>query len=111
MQSLGPAGPLMVLIQDDPTFPSGVRSVVYDDSLERSFHLRIEAVATLLRFEGGREARRVARGGRDGVGDGGGGTPAAGLRLAGTAAKGDALPAWQPGCGSKSLDPGVQEAL
>ena len=32
MQSLDRAGPLTVLSQDDPTFPSGVRSVHYDDS-------------------------------------------------------------------------------
>ena len=49
MQSLDRAGPLMVLSQDDPTFPSGVRSVVYDDSLEQSFHLKIESVPTLIR--------------------------------------------------------------
>ena len=59
MQSLDRAGPLMVLSQDDPTFPSGVRSVIYDDSLERSFHLKIEAVPTVIRFQGGREIERA----------------------------------------------------
>ena len=47
MQSLDRAGPLAVVSQDDPTFPSGVRSVLYDDELERSFRLNIEAVPTL----------------------------------------------------------------
>ena len=59
MQSLDRAGPLTVFSQDDPTFPAGVRSVVYDDSLERSFHLKIEAVPTLIRFQAGREVARV----------------------------------------------------
>ena len=59
MQSLDRAGPLAVVSQDDPTFPSGVRSVVYDDSLERSFHLNIEAVPTLIRFKDGREVERT----------------------------------------------------
>ena len=100
MQSLDRAGPLMVLSQDDPTFPSGVRSVVYDDSLERSFHLKIEAVPTVIRFAGGREVARAV-----------GWDRAEWLKVAGDAAKGDGLPAWQPGCGSKSVEPGVQEAL
>src|SRR6266436_2247262 len=33
------------------------------------------------------------------------------LRVAGVAAAGDGLPDWQPGCGSKSIEPGVHEAL
>src|SRR3954464_8552867 len=100
VQSLDRAGPLMVLSQDDPTFPSGVRSVVYDDSLERSFHLKIEAVPTVIRFQGGREVERAV-----------GWDRAEWLKIAGDAAKGDGLPAWQPGCGSRSVEPGVQEAL
>src|SRR3954469_2074337 len=59
MQSLDRAGPLAVVSQDDPTFPAGVRSVVYDDSLERSFHLNIESVPTLIRFKDGREVERT----------------------------------------------------
>ena len=59
MQSLDRAGPLTVFTQDDPTFPSGVRAVVDDSELERSFHLKIEAVPTLIRFEGGREVERA----------------------------------------------------
>ena len=59
MQSLDRAGPLAVVSQDDPTFPSGVRSVLYDDALERSFRLNIEAVPTLIRFKDGREVERT----------------------------------------------------
>jgi hypothetical protein len=59
MQSLDRAGPLAVLSQDDPTFPAGVRTVIDDQALERSFRLNIEAVPTLIRFQGGREVERT----------------------------------------------------
>ena len=100
MQSLDRAGPLAVVSQDDPTFPSGVRSVLYDDALERSFRLNIEAVPTLIRFKDGREVERTV-----------GWERKEWMRLAGDAAAGNGLPAWQPGCGSKSVEPGVHEAL
>src|SRR5215831_18728871 len=100
MQSLDRAGPLAVVSQDDPTFPSGVRSVVYDDSLERSFHLNIESVPTLIRFKDGREVERTV-----------GWERKEWMRLAGAAAEGKGLPDWQPGCGSRSVEPGVHEAL
>ena len=100
MQSLDRAGPLAVVSQDDPTFPSGVRSVFYDDELERSFRLNIEAVPTLIRFKDGREVERTV-----------GWERKEWMRLAGDAAAGNGLPDWQPGCGSKSVEPGVHEAL
>ena len=59
MQSLDRAGPLAVVSQDDPTFPAGVRSVIDDHELERSFRLNIEAVPTLIRFKDGREVERT----------------------------------------------------
>jgi hypothetical protein len=100
MQSLDRAGPLAVVSQDDPTFPAGVRTVIDDQALERSFHLNIEAVPTLIRFKDGREVERVVGWERQEW-----------VRLAGVAAEGKGLPAWQPGCGSRSVEPGVQEAL
>ena len=93
MQSLDRAGPLTVFSQDDPTFPSGVRSVVYDSELERSFHLKVEAVPTLIRFAGGQEVERAV-----------GWDRTEWLRVAGDAAEGKGLPAWQPGCGSRSVE-------
>ena len=100
MQSLDRAGPLAVVSQDDPTFPAGVRSVIDDHGLERSFRLNIEAVPTLIRFKDGREVERTV-----------GWERKEWMRLAGAAAAGDGLPDWQPGCGSKSVEPGVHEAL
>ena len=100
MQSLDRVGPLTVISQDDPAFPSGVGRVVDDHDLERSFRLAIETVPTLIRFKGGREVGRTV-----------GWDRAEWTKLAGTAAAGEGLPAWQPGCGSKSVEPGVQETL
>src|SRR5947207_11790402 len=100
MQSLDRAGPLAVLSQDDPTFPAGVRTVIDDQALERSFRLTIEAVPTLIRFKDGRAAERTV-----------GWERKEWMRLAGAAAEGKGLPDWQPGCGSKSVEPGVDEAL
>ncbi len=100
MQSLDRAGSLIVFTQDDPAFPEGLRRVVDDRDLERSFHLKVETVPTLIRFQGGREVGRTF-----------GWDRSEWVKLAGEAAKGEGLPAWQPGCGSKSVEPGVQEAL
>ncbi|WP_296331538.1 thioredoxin family protein [Reyranella sp.] len=83
MQRLDKAGPLTVITQDDPAFPSGVGRVLDDQQLERSFHLNIEAVPTLIRFEGGREVGRTV-----------GWDRAEWTRLAGEAAAGEGLPAW-----------------
>jgi hypothetical protein len=100
MQSLDRAGPLTVITQDDPAFPSGVSHVIDDQQLERSFRLNIESVPTLIRYKSGREVARTV-----------GWDRAEWIRLAGAAAAGDGLPAWQPGCGSRSVEPGVHETL
>lgn len=100
MQSLDRAGTLTVFTQDDPTFPAGISRVIDDHALERSFQLKVETVPTLIRYEGGREVGRTF-----------GWDRAEWMRIAGEAAKGEGLPAWQPGCGSRSVEPGVQEAL
>jgi hypothetical protein len=100
MRSLDRAGALTVFTQDDPTFPEGVSRVIDDHDLERSFHLKVETVPTLIRYEGGRETGRTF-----------GWDRSEWVRLAGDAAAGEGLPAWQPGCGSKSVEPGIQEHL
>ena len=92
--------PVSVYSQDDPAFPSGVKSVRDDRSLEASFHLDIEIVPTLIRMESGKEAgRRIGwhRGEWE--------------ELTGLRGLGKGLPDQRPGCGSKSVEPGVHEQL
>ena len=90
---------LTVYTQDDPTFPEGM-DAIDDRSLERSWHLGIETVPTLIRLEGGTEAERTV-----------GWDRAEWNRVTGLGPLGADLPGFQPGCGSKSVDPGMPEIL
>ena len=92
--------PLTVYTQDDPSFPGNVDGVVDDTALEHSFHLDIEIVPTLIRMTDGQEAaRRIGwhRGEWE--------------ELTGVGGLGTDLPEQQPGCGSKSTEPGMPEKL
>ena len=90
---------LTVYTQDDPAFPEGV-DAVDDRSLEHSWRLAIETVPTLIRIEGGAEAERTV-----------GWDRAEWHRVTGLDPLGAGLPDFQPGCGSKSVDPGMPEIL
>jgi hypothetical protein len=74
--------------------------VILDDTLETSYRLGIEIVPTLIRVEGGREVDRTY-----------GWHRADWQRITGRAHLGDDLPELRPGCGSKTLEPGVAEDL
>lgn len=90
---------MVVYCQDDPAFPEGC-ATQWDDTLEASFHLDIEAVPTLIRFENGKEVARTHGWNRkswEGISAVGG--------------LGPDLPASRPGCGSKTREPGVHEQL
>jgi hypothetical protein len=91
--------PLTVYTQDDPAFPDGV-AAVDDTALEVSWRCEIEAVPTLLRVEGGAETARVLGWQREEW-----------ERLAGLVGLGPGLPAWRPGCGSRSADPDLAPEL
>ena len=90
---------LTVYTQDDPAFPEGL-APVDDRSLEQSWRLGIETVPTLIRLEAGAETRRTV-----------GWDRAEWTRVTGLGTLGAALPDFQPGCGSKSVDPGMPEIL
>jgi len=92
--------PLSVWVQDDPSYAAGLPGVVLDATLERSFGLGIEFVPTLLRVAGGREVERTHGWHR---GDW--------QRVSRCPGLGAALPELRPGCGSKTLEPGIAEAL
>jgi thiol-disulfide isomerase/thioredoxin len=91
--------PLTVYTQDDLTFPPNVFPVD-DTSLEVSYRLEIEAVPTLLRVEEGRVVDRLAGWSRSGW-----------QAITGVEGLGPDLPEQRPGCGSRSVEPGVAEEL
>ena len=90
---------LTVYTQDDPAFPDGLEAVD-DRSLEHSWRLAVETVPTLIRLESGAEAERTV-----------GWDRTAWIRMTEVDALGAGLPDFQPGCGSKSVDPGMPEIL
>ncbi|GGY78264.1 thioredoxin [Marinobacter zhanjiangensis] len=94
------AGPLTVYSQDDPTFGEGVSGAHHDATLEHSFHLKTEFVPTLIRVENGEEVERTYGWHREDW-----------QRLTGIADLGEDLPVMRPGCGSKTLEPGIAEKL
>ena len=91
---------LTLYSQDDPTFPTSLGGAIDDTALERSWRLRIETVPTLIRFDGDREIARAI-----------GWDRAEWERVADQGALGPGLPAYQPGCGSRTQDPGMPERL
>jgi hypothetical protein len=92
--------PLTIYTQDDPTFPDGMDDITSDLSLEAAFYNDIETVPTLLRIEGGKEQGRAVGWVKDEWHD-----------LSQLPDIGKDLPAMRPGCGSKSVEPGIAERL
>jgi len=89
-----------VYSQDDPGFPESVTGVMDDRELGASFRHAIEIVPTLIRFENGREVTRTY-----------GWDVKEWRRVTGDAGLGEGLPSLRPGCGSKSVEPGIAEVL
>jgi hypothetical protein len=91
---------MTVVSQDDPTFPPGVAGVVDDTSLDISWRFDIETVPTLLRLEAGQETARTV-----------GWDRSRWESFTGVGGLGPDLPDRRPGCGSRTLEPGIAEAL
>jgi len=92
--------PLTVFTQDNPAFPPDVHQVIDDTALEKSYRLDIEIVPTLLRIEDGVEVARIF-----------GWSAFEWQAVTGIDGLGSDLPEMQPGCGSKSVEPGMAEEL
>ncbi len=91
---------LTVYAQDDPQFLGDVSTAVIDDTeLAYAYHHAIETVPTLIEVREGTEVRRTV-----------GWHKADWSSFAGVDV-GPSLPEQQPGCGSKSADPGMAEEL
>jgi len=91
---------LTLYCQDDPAFPESLGGALDDTALERSWQLRIETVPTLIRFDDGREAERIA-----------GWDRAEWESVARQSGLGPGLPAFKPGCGSRTQEPGMPQRL
>ncbi|WP_237133885.1 thioredoxin family protein [Pseudohongiella sp. O18] len=100
LTDLAAAGPLQVLVQDDPAFAASLPGTHFDQSLEHSWRLTTEFVPTLIRFENGRETARTY-----------GWDKAEWRAISGLTDLGEELPVMRPGCGSKTLEPGIAEKL
>ena len=89
-----------VYSQDDPGFPEQLDGIIDDRELGAAFRHGIEIVPTLIRFENGAEVARTE-----------GWDVREWRRITGIADLGEGLPALRPGCGSKSVEPGLAEYL
>jgi hypothetical protein len=97
---LSQLGDVAVYSQDDPTFPTSCDDVRDDTELAVSWHWHIETVPTLLRVENGHEVGRVE-----------GWSRPAWEMFTGRRDLGAGLPEHRPGCGSRSVDPDLVDAL
>jgi hypothetical protein len=84
--------------QDNPEFPSGF-PVTYDESLELSYRAEIEIVPTLIEKDEQVEVNRIYGWDKEQW------QKVVGIQFAAE------LPLFQPGCGSRTLDPGMPEKL
>ena len=91
---------LDVYWQDDDAFLPDSLVTVDDHELAHSFRLDIVTVPTLIRLESQRETGRTE-----------GWDAAAWRTLTGLEGLGEELPLHRPGCGSRSVEPGVAEVL
>jgi hypothetical protein len=100
LASLASTANATVVSQDDPTFPDEVDGVVDDTELDFSWAFGIDTVPTLLRVESGSETDRAV-----------GWDRARWEVLSGVSSLGGDLPDYRPGCGSRTNEPGIAEAL
>ena len=91
---------LSVISQDDPGFPPSAQDVQDDRELELSYRLNIETVPTLITCEDGVEQARLVGWSREDW-----------RRLTRIPALGADLPEFSPGCGSRTVEPGMPEKL
>ena len=95
------ASALSVYVQDDHAFPSSFPERIDDTSLAYSYAHNIEIVPTLLRLHAdGTEQARIV-----------GWDKKQWQQFTGVADLGQKLVAFKPGCGSKTLDPGMEAVL
>ena len=92
--------PVTLYSQDDPGFPEETGGARDDRGLEESWRRKIEVVPTVIRIEDGDEVERTQ-----------GWDRAEWRRITGHNELGASLPDFRPGCGSRSVEPGMPERL
>ncbi len=100
LKDLAAARNLKVLVQDDPEYFVDFVETESDTNLAESYRANVEIVPTLLRISYGKELGRVE-----------GWNTSEWRELTGVSDLGADLPENLPGCGSKSIELGVAEAL
>ncbi len=97
---LAQTAPMKIYSQDDPAFPEDLGGALDDTGLATSWSLGVETVPTLIRYENGQEVARTF-----------GWDRADWISVTGDPDLGEGLPVFRPGCGSKTMDPGMPERL
>ena len=100
LAGLKEALPLTLYSQDDPAFPEETGGARDDRGLEESWRRKIEVVPTVIRIEDGEEIERTEGWDRNEW-----------QRITGQGDLGAGLPDFKPGCGSRSVEPGMPERL
>jgi hypothetical protein len=93
-------GTLTVHVQDDLSFAEGFSHASDDSALAVSYRYNIDTVPTLVRLTGGQEDARVV-----------GWRRSEWQVITGLPGLGEGLPEYRPGCGSKTMDPGMPVRL
>jgi hypothetical protein len=93
-------GRLEVHVQDDVRFATGFSHASDDGALATSYHYNIDTVPTLIRLSDGQEDARAV-----------GWRRSEWQALTDMPGLGDGLPEYRPGCGSKTMDPGMPARL
>ena len=93
-------GKVSIYVQDDPSFPESIENKIDDTSLEFSYRNNIEIVPTLICSTESKESARTY-----------GWDKAEWRRLTNLSSLGESLDSFKPGCGSKTLEPGMEEQL
>lgn len=92
------ANKVTIVSQDNPGFPTGM-TVIDDQELQVSYHLNIETVPTLIRWESSAEVERTY-----------GWDRREWEKVSGVKLEADIVD-FRPGCGSRTQDPGMREKL
>lgn len=100
LADLAAAQALTVYVQDSAEYAAALPGTLYDQSLEHSWRLHTEFVPTLIRVQNGQEVARTYGWHKEDW-----------REISGVATLGEELPVMRPGCGSKTLEPGIAEEL